>query len=58
LFPGGYLRRSPLENNPSNAMSKLRTELGNRVASEILDYYDSFKSFEEKKLNIMKLGQH
>ena len=30
LFPGGYLRRSPLDDNPSTAMSNLRTKLGNR----------------------------
>ena len=51
LFPGGYLRRSPLENNPSTAMSNLGTKLGNRVASEIFEYYESLVRGEEKKLD-------
>ena len=52
LFLGGYLRRSPLENNPSTAMSNLRTKLGNRVATEIFEYYESlFRRGEEKKLD-------
>ena len=52
LFLGGYLRRSPLENNPSTAMSNLRTKLGNIVATEIFEYYESlFRRGEEKKLD-------
>jgi replicative superfamily II helicase len=42
LFPRGYLRKSSLENNPSTAMSNSRTKLGNRVATEIFEYYESF----------------
>ena len=38
LFSIGYLRRSPLENNPSTAMSNLRTKLGNSVPTEIFEY--------------------
>ena len=49
LFLGGYLRRSPLENNPSTAMSNLRTELGDRVASQIFEYYESIMRREERK---------
>jgi len=49
LFPGGYLRRSPLENNPSTAMSNLRTKLGNRVATEIFEYYESLMRGEQQK---------
>ena len=51
LFPRGYVRRSPLENSPSTAMSNLRTKLGNRVATEIFEYYESLVRGEEKKLN-------
>ena len=52
LFLGGYLSRNPLENNPSTAMSNLRTKLGNRVATEIFEYYESlFRRREEKKLD-------
>ena len=51
LFLGGYLRRSPLENNPSTAMSNLRTKLGNRVSTEIFEYYESLTRGEEKKLD-------
>ena len=49
LFLGGYLRRSPLENNPSTAMSNLRTKLGNRVATEIFEYFESLMRGEEKE---------
>ena len=59
LFPRRYLRRSQLENNPSTAMSNLRTKLGNRGATEIFEYYESLMRGEQKKsLIIMKLGQH
>jgi len=51
LCRGGYLRRSPLENNPRTAMSNLGTKLGNRVASEIFEYYESLMRGEEKKLD-------
>ena len=51
LFPRGYLRRSPLKNNPRTAMSNLRTKLGNSVASEIFEYYESLAIGEEKKLD-------
>ena len=52
LFLGGYLRRSPLENNPSTAMSNLRTKSGNIVATEIFEYYESlFRRGEENKLD-------
>jgi hypothetical protein len=51
LFPGGCLRRSPLENNPSTALSNLRMRLGNRVATEIFEYYVSLMRGEEKKLD-------
>ena len=51
LFLGGYLRRSPLGNNPSTAMSNLRTNLGNIVATEIFEYYESLMRGEEKKLD-------
>ena len=46
-----YLRRSPLENNPSTAMSYLRTNLGNRVSTEIFEYYENLMRGEEKKLD-------
>jgi len=52
LFTGGYLRRSPLENIPRTAMSNLRTKLGNRVVTEIFEYYESLMREEEKKLYI------
>ena len=51
LFPGGYMRRSPLENNPSAAMSSLRAKLGNGVATEIFEFYESLMRGEEKKLD-------
>ena len=52
LFPaGGYLRRSPLKNISSTAMSDLRTKLGNRVATEIFEYYERHMRGEEKKLD-------
>ena len=46
-----YLRRSPLENNPSTAMSYLRTNLGNRVSTEIFEYYESLLLDEDDKGN-------
>ena len=50
-FPARYLRRSPLDNNPSTANSNLRTKLGNRVATEIFEYYESLMRGEQKKLD-------
>ena len=49
LFPRGYLRKSPLENNPSAAMSNLRKKLGSRVATEIFEYYESRMREEQTK---------
>jgi len=46
-----YLRRSPLENNLSTAMSYLRTNLGNRVSTEIFENYESLMRGEKKKLD-------
>ena len=40
-----------MENNPSTAMSNLRAKLGNRVATEIFDYYESLMRGGEKKLD-------
>ena len=51
LCRGGYLRRSPLENNPRTAMSKLGMKLGNRVAREVFEYFESLVRGEEKKLD-------
>ena len=51
LFQRGYLRKSPLEKNPSTAMSNLRTKLGKRVATEIFEYYQSLMRGKEKKLD-------
>ena len=51
LFPGGYLRRNTLENNPSTAISNLKSKLGNKVASEIFEYYASLMRGEEEMLD-------
>ena len=58
LLTRGYLKRSPLENNPSTAMSNLRTKLGNRVAIEIFEFYEILMRGEEKSCIILKLGQN
>ena len=41
----------PTRNNSSTEMSNLRKKLGNRVATEIFEYYESLVRGEEKKLN-------
>ena len=52
MFPGGYLRRNTLENNPSTAISNLKSKLGNKVATEIFEYYESLMRGEQQKLYI------
>ena len=47
-----------MENNPSTAMSNLWTNLGNGVATEIFEYYESLMRGEAKKLDSLKLGKH
>lgn len=51
LFPGRYLRRSPLEIDPITRKPNLIAKLGKRVATEIFEYYETLMKGEQRRLD-------